>query len=215
MKFTITQQDKIHFLIGLFVACIILANIAGMKIVTIGKIDVSTGILPIVFAFFITDILTELKGKRFTDSIIWSTCAVLLLCYLFIMMALHLEPATRFTQNEEFKTIFNTSSRFILASLAAFLMSQLNDVWNFMSLKKATRGRWLWLRSNVSSIVSQFIDTVIFMFLAFYHLTPKFTADYVWALIWPYFILKVVLTLVDTPLIYLVVRWVRNSKENV
>jgi len=71
----------------------------------------------------------------------------------------------------------------------------------------------LWLRNNLSTIFSQLIDTTIFMFLAFYKIAPKFTVTFIISLIIPYWIFKVVFAIVDTPLCYLGVRWLKNEKS--
>ncbi|MBU2236011.1 VUT family protein, partial [Patescibacteria group bacterium] len=60
-----------------------------------------------------------------------------------------------------------------------------------------------------------FIDTTIFMFIAFYHVSPKFTVAFIFSLIFPYWILKVVFAILDTPFVYLGVRWVKNSKSDI
>jgi uncharacterized PurR-regulated membrane protein YhhQ (DUF165 family) len=60
-------------------------------------------------------------------------------------------------------------------------------------------------------MVSQFIDTTIFMFIAFYAISPKFTVAYVFALIIPYWLAKVFIAICDTPLVYLGVWWLKKS----
>jgi len=101
--------------------------------------------------------------------------------------------------------------RMSLASLASFAVSQNIDIRIFMLFKKLSKGKNLWLRNNLSTMVSQFVDTVIFMFIAFYHLTPKFTVAYVFSLIIPYWIFKVIFALIDTPFCYLGVKWLSKK----
>ncbi|MFA5318721.1 MAG: queuosine precursor transporter [Patescibacteria group bacterium] len=72
-------------------------------------------------------------------------------------------------------------------------------------------GKWLWLRNNASTIISQFIDTNVFMFIAFYNLTPKFTAAFVFSLVIPYYLFKVLFALLDTPFVYLGVKWLKDN----
>jgi hypothetical protein len=108
-------------------------------------------------------------------------------------------------------TIFQNSSRVILASILAFVISQMHDIWAFDFWKKKTQGKYLWLRNNLSTAVSQFIDTTIFIFLAFYQITPKFDFDFMWQLILPYYAVKLILAFIDTPFVYLGVRWLKKK----
>ena len=114
----------------------------------------------------------------------------------------------------EYTTIFGTTIRIFIASITAFLIAQLHDVWAFNFWRQKTKGRYLWLRNNLSTIVSTFIDTTLFMFIAFYALTDKFTVIYLFQLIVPYWLIKVLFALFDTPFCYLGVRWLRSSKTN-
>ena len=101
--------------------------------------------------------------------------------------------------------------RFILASLVAFILSQTHDIWAFEFWRKKTNGRLLWLRNNLSTIISQGMDTFIFMFLAFYHLTDRFTAGYVAQLALTYWIIKIIFAALDTPVVYAGVQWLKRG----
>ncbi len=213
MTLNIPQDKKILSLQILFVAIMLLANILGIKIINIGPITASMGIWLVPLSFLITDILAEVKGKKFINNLIWSTIVALIFSYLFIRLSIAIPPADRFAENNDaFVTIFSNSSRMFLASIVAFGLSQFHDIWAFEFWKKKTKGRFLWLRNNLSTMASQFIDTTLFMFLAFYNTSPKFDASFVWSLIIPYYILKIILALIDTPFVYLGVKWLRNKE---
>ncbi len=210
MKFS--QENRILLLQILFVTSMILANIIGVKIINIGPLNASMGIWLVPLAFLITDILAEVKGRKFVNSLIWITSFALIFSYLFVQLSVWLMPAERFAEtNPAFVVIFQSSARMFIASIIAFIISQFHDIWAFDFWKNKTKGKFLWLRNNLSTIVSQFIDTVIFMFLAFYHMAPKFDAAFVWSLILPYYALKVILALFDTPFAYLGVKWLKKN----
>lgn len=212
MKLNIDQDKKILGLQILFVTIMLLANILGIKIINIGPITASVGIWLVPLSFLITDVLAEVKGKKFINNLIWSTIVALVFSYLFIKLSIYLEPAERFAEdNDAYVKIFTNSSRMFFASIVAFGLSQFHDIWAFEFWKKKTQGKFLWLRNNLSTIVSQFIDTTIFMFLAFYKMSDKFDAAFVWSLIIPYYILKIILALVDTPFVYLGVKWLKKK----
>lgn len=209
--FNPTQDKKILTLQIIFVTSMILANVIGVKIVNIGPVATSFGIWLVPIAFLITDVLAEVKGRKSVTSLIWSTVIALIFSYIFIQLSVLAAPADRFSEtNSAYTTIFQGSARIFLASIAAFLLSQFHDIWAFEFWKNKTHGKFLWLRNNLSTMVSQFIDTVIFMFLAFYHIAPNFDAMFIWQLIIPYYILKIILAAIDTPLVYLGVKWLKK-----
>lgn len=114
-------------------------------------------------------------------------------------------PAAPFWQNQDaFVSVVGSTSRIIVASLAAYLVSQYHDVWLFHLLKRKTGGKHLWLRNNASTAVSQLIDSVIFIVIAFYGVMP------VWPLIFGQWIVKMAIALIDTPLVYLFVGILRR-----
>lgn len=212
MKFP--QEKKILLLQILFVTSILLANIVGIKIINIGPINASMGIWLFPITFLITDMLAEVKGKKFVANMIWSTMIALVFSYIFVKISLWVEPADRFAEsNPAFVTVFQSSTRIIIASIIAFIISQFHDIWAFEFWKAKTKGRFLWLRNNLSTIVSQFIDTTLFMFIAFYQMTPKFDAAFVWSLIIPYYTLKIIMALIDTPFVYAGVKWLKKKDD--
>ena len=109
-------------------------------------------------------------------------------------------PAAPFWPNEAaFKSILGSTSRIIVASFTAYLISQLHDVWAFHFWRRKTRARHLWLRNNLSTMASQFIDSAIFINIAFYGVLP------VWPLIAGQWIVKMAIAVLDTPVVYCVV----------
>lgn len=205
------REDKVHVLLGLFIAALVTANLLGTKITTLVGVSVSVGIFAYPITFLVTDIVEEVEGKRKTRNFIYAGFAALVLVLILTSLSVILPAASRYDYNEEYKIVFASSLRIIVASLIAFLISQFHDLWAFNLLKKKTKGRFLWLRNNLSTIVSQFIDTMLFMFIAFYHMTPKFTAGFVLSLAIPYWLLKILMAVIDTPFVYLGAWWLRKQ----
>ncbi len=211
MKFSIDEGQKVNILLGLFVSAIVAANLLGTKITTIFGISASVGIFMFPVTFLITDIIEEVYGKKKVVGFIYSGFAALIMVMAFTALSVYLPPASRYGLNAEYAKIFSPSLRIMIASVTAFIIAQYHDILAFNFWKKKTHGRFLWLRNNASTIVSQFIDTTIFMFIAFYMVTPKFTADFIFALIIPYWLLKVVASFIDTPFVYAGVRWLKGK----
>ncbi len=198
-------------LLGLFVGAIVAANLMGTKIADFGLFVSSVGIFMYPITFLVTDIVAEVHGRKRVKGFIISGFFVNVMIFLMVILSVALPPASRYASNDAFAEVFNPSMRIIAASLIAFLISQSHDIVSFDYIRKKTKGRFLWLRNNASTIVSQFIDTAIFMFIAFYMVTPQYTADFIFALILPYWLLKVLVALFDTPFVYLGVRWLRGG----
>ncbi|MBW2992683.1 queuosine precursor transporter [Candidatus Woesearchaeota archaeon] len=208
------KEKKVYLLLGLFIGALAAANLVGSKVATVYGITASVGILAYPLTFLITDGIAEVYGKKKTRSFVWAGFLSQIFIFILVLIAVKLPPATRYTVNAEFVTVYSMSLRMIAASMTAFLISQLHDIWAFHFWKKKTKGKYLWLRNNFSTIVSQFIDTMIFMYLAFYMMTPKFTAAFVFSISIPYYILKVVMALLDTPFCYLLVRWLKKEESD-
>lgn len=205
-------EKKTSLLLGLFVACIVAANLISLKIATFGFFEASVGVLFFPVLFLITDIVAEVHGKEKAKEFVYVGVLALVLVLVVTSIAVLLPTAERsFISGEDYANIFGTTMRIFVASIIAFFISQLHDVWAFHFWKEKTGGRYLWLRNNASTVISQFLDTTIFMFLAFYALTPKFTVEYTFALIVPYWLVKVGFAFFDTPFCYLGVKWLKGK----
>lgn len=207
------KEFKTNLLLGIFVSSIIAANLAGAK-VTHFIIDFSVGIFIYPLIYLITDIVQEVHGKERAKQFVYISFICVFIILLFIMLAVNLPFANRSMVKENYTQVFGISIRIFIASLTAFLISSLHDVWAYDFWKKATKGKYMWIRNNLSSIAGEFLDTTIFMFIAFYNISPKFTSGYIFALIIPYWLLKVFVTIVHTPFCYLGVWWLKDKKSN-
>ncbi len=207
-----TREFKLTLLTAIFVAGFIGANILGIKIIPFLGLSVSVGVFFYPLTFLITDATSEVFGKKKAQQIVWSALIAQILVLFLILIAIKLPAADRFTLDTEYGNIFSNSLRMIIASLTAFTISQLHDIWAFDFWKRKTKGKFLWLRNNASTVTSQALDTLIFMYGAFYMMTPKFTVSYVFGLAVSYWLFKLAFAVVDTPFVYLLVRWLKKSK---
>ncbi len=210
--FEISKELRLYIIFGLFIGFMIGMNVLGGKIIPFGPFQVSVAFLIVPLSFLMTDIVEEVYGKKKARQFVIAGVISLIVFLSFIVLFLILPPAERFTQNEEYKAIFGTSARIVFASIVAFLLSQLHDVWAFWFWRLQTKGKMLWFRTNASVIISMTIDTFVFMFLAFYMLTPVFTAGFIIQMIIPYLIFKIVWGMASTPLVYAGARWLRAGK---
>lgn len=204
---------KLHVLMGLFVGLLVGMNLLGNKVTTLFGISVSVGIFMVPLTFLITDIVEEVYGKHIVKHFIIAGVITLVLMFLYTGFFVWLPPNARFTYNEEYRIVFGSSMRIIIASLTAFLLAQMHDIWAFAYWKERTHGKALWLRNNLSTWVSQAIDTMVFMMIAFYQVTPKFTFAFIISLSIPYYLFKLGFAVLDTPFVYLGVWWLRDKEE--
>ena len=203
---------KRDLLFALFVASMVMVNTLGTKITTILGVRVSVGIFFVPVLFLTTDIIGEVFGRKEASRFV--NMATIMLVLLFVMMSvcIAIKPNESWDMQEQYATVFGSSMRMTIASLISFVVAQQLDVFMFSLWGKITKGKHLWIRNNMSTIVSQLIDTTIFEFIAFWHLTPKFTTSYIFSLILPYWLFKVVFALLDTPFCYLGVWWLSGKR---
>ena len=212
--------QKLDLLISIYIFCIAVSEFMGAKtfpILSVGglKLNASVAIFVIPLIFTINDILTEVFGPERTRSIIRSGLVVIFLILLFSLLATHLPPSARFKISEKaYDAVFGLSARISAASLTSFAIAEFIDVLVFVKIRKKLGKKALWFRNNVSNFVSQFTDTAIFMILAFYAFDKGFTDNisFLWSLILPYWLLKCFMSIIETPFVYLGVKWLKKDK---
>ncbi len=208
-----SKHFKLTLLSSIFVAGLLSANLLGSKVTTIFGITMSVGIFAYPLTFLMTDAIGEVYGKKKAMQVVYAALLAQILVLLLTWISVVLPPADRYAFNAEYTTIFGGSIRMIIASLIAFMAAQLHDVWAFEFWRKKTNGKHLWLRNNASTFVSQAIDTLLFMFIAFYGISDKFTVPFILELSLTYWGLKLVFAALDTPFVYALVNWLKTGTD--
>ncbi len=211
MKFTLTQEYKINLLLCIFVTMLVGMNLLGTKVVTILGISTSVAIFMYPITFLITDIIEEVFGPKLARQFVGVGIVAIVLTMIFATIFVALPPAERYVSNDAYTTVFTQSLRIGIASVIAFIVAQFHDVWAFNFWKTKTNGRFLWLRNNASTMISQGIDTFLFMFIAFYQVAPKFTVGFILTIALPYYLLKIAMAALDTPFVYLGTWWLKKK----
>ncbi len=206
------KHFKLTLLTAIFVGGYLAANTLGSKVTVIWGIAMSVGMFAYPLTFMVTDAVSEVYGKKYAKQIVWAALITQVLVLILTYVAIKMPAASRYQLNDEYVQVFSNSIRMIIASLIAFAISQTHDIWAFDFWKKKTHGKMLWLRNNASTFVSQAIDTLLFMFIAFYGINDKFTIMFVLQLSLTYWLLKITFAALDTPFVYLIVRWLKKSK---
>lgn len=203
------QTQKMDLLLAAYIAAVVAAELLGSKIFQLGFIKASVGIFVIPLTFTINDIVTEVYGKDRARSFIKSCLYVLIGLAAYNLLCLSLPSAARFLPaNNAYNLIFSKSLRITLASLTAFFFSERLDVYIFSKIRQKLGAEKLWLRNNLSNFIGMLFDTTAFMFLAFF--TPG-NFSFILSLIWPYWLLKCSMSIIETPFTYLGIRWLKKS----
>jgi len=188
----------------------IVCNIQVLVTVELFGLVATLGNIVYASIFFSTDILSEFYGKKAARKGVWLGFFALISATIAMQFAIRFKPDVSDTIQPHLAQIFNLMPRIVVASLTAYLISQHHDIWAFHFWKDKTRGRYLWLRNNASTMVSQLIDTTIFTFLAFW---GKYPLNIFWQIFLTTYLFKWLIAAVDTPFIYLG-RWLhRNQKQ--
>jgi uncharacterized integral membrane protein (TIGR00697 family) len=156
-------------------------------------------------AFLVTDILNEKYGKDEAKKAVWLGFYTLLAMTLIMQMVLLFKPHETDFAQEALSTIFSILPRIAAGSLAAYLVSQLTDVYIFTYLKKKfPKENQFWIRNNGSTMISQLLDTLIFTSIAFLGVFPM--EDWI-QIFFTTYVLKFLIAILDTPFGYMAKRF--------
>lgn len=213
--------EKFDLLVAIYIFCIAVSELMGAKTFPILtspiRLNASVAIFVIPVIFSINDIITEVFGKQRARSVVWSGLIVIALILLFALLATSLPPSKRFVGMEKaYDVIFTYSARIALASLTAFALADFLDIFIFSKIREALGKSKLWLRNNASNFISQFVDTTVFISLAFYALDKPFSdnVSFLWSLILPYWLLKTFMSVIETPFVYWGVNWLKKGESS-
>ncbi len=129
------------------------AIVTATKVVHLGINFPFSNIVFSIFTYPIVDCICELWGKKLARQTIWIGLISQFIITIFIQLSIITPHADFWTIQQEYQLILSVSGNVVLASLAAFLVSQLLDVMIYQRLKEISRGKWLWLRTNISTYV--------------------------------------------------------------
>lgn len=186
-------------LFGLLVFNLLLCNIQVLKTIELFGLTTTLGNVLYASVFLATDLLSEFHGKKEARKGVLLGFVSLLMMVGYMQLALLFQPAADDFAQPHLQALFGFLPRIALASMTAYLVSQLHDVWAFHAIRERTGGRLLWLRNNASTMVSQFLDSAIFCAIAFWGMFP---VNVFWEILLSTYIIKVAVAVLDTPFIY-------------
>jgi hypothetical protein len=166
------------------------------------RVTMTAGVIAFPVTFIITDLLNEYYGKRGIRFVTFVGMAMIAFEFvlLWICIEVPVDPASIVSQ-DAFAEVFGNSTNVILGSMTAYLLGQLVDISLFHWLRELTQGRFLWLRATGSTFGSQFIDTFVVLFVAFW-IPGQMTIQTVIAITLFNYAYKFVIAVAITPVIY-------------
>lgn len=221
---TVQQKDLAQYiyliLASLFIASLVASNLIfqkffywypfNIKLLGVNLFEVSVGLLPYPITFLITDILSEIYGRKKANQVVVAGIFASLFSLLIIFIGQRVS-ATNWSpvNNETFNLVFGATPLAVVASMLAYLFAQFIDIRVYHFWKKLTNGNHLWLRNNFSTFTSQFIDTfTVLTLLCTFNIIhwDKFLGLLISGVLF-----KMMIALIDTPILYVVVYWFRQK----
>ena len=221
-----TNKDKIlaqniyMILASLFIASIVASNLIFQKffywypfnteIFGVKLFEVSVGLLPYPITFLITDILSEIYGKKKASQVVIAGIFASVFSLIIIFVSIK-APATSWStvNNEMFNTVFGAAPLAVLASMLAYLFAQFIDIRVYHFWKKTTKGKHLWIRNNFSTFSSQCIDTLtVLLLLCSFSIISW---DKFYGLLISGVLFKMIIAVIDTPILYGIVYAIRRK----
>ncbi len=216
-------------LAGFFITNAVTAELISNKLIDIpltfdlfgnkfGPFVTIVGILPWPVVFLVTDLINEFYGKRAIRRLSWITATLIAYCFIILLITLEI-PANTVVSNQtatdaEYGKVFGQSLWVIAGSITAFLFSQVLDATIFAWIKRKTGNKMIWLRSTGSTLISQLFDSYLVLYIGF--IVPgTLPLSAFWEIAPTNYLLKLIMAIALTPLIYLghylVRRYLRES----
>lgn len=190
----------VEYIIGMFACFTVVANIIASKIVVFGPFTVPAAVLVYSTTFLLTDFLSELYSEKEAIKAVFVGFLSNIVLVVSIWVAVQWQAAPFWQGQAAFESIFGIVPRIVFGSMIAYIVSQNLDVKIFMFFKNKYP-KHLWLRNNAGTMISQFVDTIIFITIAFYGTTPM---DILLSLVIGQYIVKWIIAVLDTPFLYIV-----------
>ena len=194
---------------GVFITCLIIANIIAVKLISIGGLILPAAIIIFPVSYIFGDILTEVYGYRWARRVIWLGFFCNLLAVLAIWLGGLLPSAPVWGSQQAYETILGYAPRLLIASFIAYLVGEFANSFILAKMKIRTKGRWLWTRTIGSTIVGQGLDSTVFIIVAFAGTQPW---GILGTIILTHWLVKTGYEALATPFTYAVVNYLKKKE---
>jgi len=193
-----------------FVSILLISNVASSKIVDFKWFTFDGGTLLFPLSYIFGDILTEVYGYKRSRMVIWlGFFSALMMSLIFIIVG-KLPGAPSWNNQSAYDAILGLTPRIVIASLVAYSFGEFSNSYVLAKMKIWTKGKWLWTRTIGSTVVGEFIDSVLFVSIAFFGVLPN---SLLVTIMISNYIFKTGVEVLFTPLTYKVINFLKK-KEN-
>jgi hypothetical protein len=204
------QVSALYMMFGLFFAlCLVVANIVEQKLISIGPIEATAGLLIFTLSYIVNDVIAEVWGFKKVRLVIWGGFAMNFIAVTIFQLAILVPGSENFSAEHQnaFSMVLGNTVRISLASLVAFLCGSFINAFVMSKMKRMTHGRGFSLRAVVSTLFGEGLDSLVFFILAFFGVIP--TPDLI-ILIGTQALMKTGYEIIILPLTNIVVRKVKQ-----
>lgn len=191
--------NKVGLYVFIAIATII-ANIQACKMVVLFGLNATLGNVMYSASYLATDIMSENEGENEAKKTVFIGFFTQILFVIATFLTLCFVPSENDIINGAMTELFTFVPRLCFAGIITYAISQFFDIWLFSKLRQKTKGKHLWLRNNVATVTAQAIDTIVFTFIAFSFI---YSIGLIIELILVTYLIKVIISVCDTPFIYL------------
>ena len=199
----------------LFIMCYVVSNLMAVKVIGFfGLFYFDAGTITFPLAYMLGDVLTEIWGYRTARK----TIILAFLCNVFVVACTqigvwlpsvdYLDPTA-----QAYDTVFSYVPRIVIGSLTGFLLGELSNAWLMDRIKRATKGKYLWVRTIGSSIVAYLFDTIPFVLIAF--LGVLTTRDLLLMIVSQYLMKLAIEVIFGTPLAYAAIKYLKRRCSDI
>lgn len=206
------KQVSVAFMASglLFTTCLIVANIVEQKLISIGPIEATAGLLIFPVSYIINDIIAEVWGYRKARLIIWYGFLMNFLAVVIFRLSIVVPGSENFSHQEAFQLVLGNTERISLASFIAFLIGSFLNAMVMSKMKLFQRGRNFSLRAVVSTLVGEGADSLVFFTIAFAGVIPN---NDLMMLILTQTGMKTAYEIIVLPLTNIIVKWVKRKEQ--
>ena len=208
------EQKWLYVLFGLFIVCLIISSVTASKLWAVNllgyQIAIPVGTSLFAITFLCTDVIAEVWGRKHSYWIVWIGLVCRLAALFFFYFAVSTEPVSYYLDQEAYAKILSSSTNIIIAGIVAYLVSQINDVFLFHYLKERDEGKnLLWKRNMISTLVSQLVDSFVFVLIAF---AMTMETSVIINIIIAQVIFKWFIAIIDTPFVYIIRNFIQKKR---
>lgn len=189
---------------------VIIANIQVNKLIILFGIDATMGNIAYASISTIEDILSENYGKKYAKTVVSIGFLTMVFTTFVMNIAILMQPASYDEIQPSLVALFNPLFRLTIASLTAYVISTYLDIYLYQAIRKVYPSfKNIWIRNNLSTFISQLLDSIVFTTIAF---LGKYDFSVLIQIVVSTYLIKVIVSVLDTPFVYIAAWWKKNNK---